>query len=78
MNNCDLNIVLDKLENIKNVNPLIFKLWKSNLIIKYNSLLKSINNCNNFLKLFEENKINISNINENNILTLTLFLNGMT
>jgi len=78
MNNYDLNDTLEKLESIKEVNPLVFKLWKSNIIIKYKSLIKSIDNCNNFLQLFQENKINLKDINENNILTLTLFLNGMT
>tara|TARA_X000000950_G_scaffold254259_1_gene317898 strand:+ start:555 stop:791 length:237 start_codon:yes stop_codon:yes gene_type:complete len=78
MNNYDLNDTLEKLESIKEVNPLVFKLWKSNIIIKYKSLIKSIDNCHNFLQLFQENKINLKDINENNILTLTLFLNGMT
>lgn len=78
MNNCDLNKTINKLQNIKDSNPLIFKLWNSNLIIKYNSLMKSIENCDKFLNLIEEKQINIRNINQNNILTLTLFLNTMT
>lgn len=78
MDNFDLNNTIKKLQNIKNINPLIYKLWQSSLIVKYNSLIKTIENCDVFLKLIEENKINIRNINENNILTLTLFLNTMT
>ena len=78
MNNRDLNKTIHKLQNIKDSNPLIFKLWNSNLIIKYNSLMKSIENCDKFLNLIEEKQINIRNINQNNILTLTLFLNTMT
>ena len=78
MDNFNLNNTIKKLQNIKNINPLIYKLWQSSLIVKYNSLIKTIENCDVFLKLIEENKINIRNINENNILTLTLFLNTMT
>ena len=78
MDNYDLNEKINKLQKIKEINPLVYNLWKSNIIIKYNSLIKSINNCNNFLTLVEDKKINITDINENNIMTLVLFLNTMT
>tara|TARA_B100001093_G_scaffold182379_1_gene174982 strand:+ start:5076 stop:5312 length:237 start_codon:yes stop_codon:yes gene_type:complete len=78
MDNYDLNETINKLQKIKEINPIVYKLWKSNIIIKYNSLIKSINNCNNFLTLVENKKINITQVNENNIMTLVLFLNTMT
>ena len=78
MDNYDLNETINKLQKIKEINPLVYKLWQSNIIIKYNSLIKSINDCNNFITLVENKKINISQVNENNIMTLVLFLNTMT
>ena len=78
MDNYDLNETINKLQKIKEINPLVYKLWQSNIIIKYNSLIKSINNCNKFLTLVENKKINISQVNQNNIMTLVLFLNTMT
>ena len=38
------NEIIHKLDNIKEKNPNLYKLWNSILNIKYNSLLKTLKN----------------------------------
>ena len=52
--------IIHKLDTIKNKNPNLHKLWHSLLTIKYNSLLKTINECE--IMLGNENLVTNENL----------------
>lgn len=54
------NEIINKLNNIKNNNPNLHKLWHSILTTKYNSLLKTINECE--VMLSKEQSVNNDNL----------------
>ncbi len=54
------NEIIDKLDNIKYNNPNLHKLWHTILTVKYNSLLKTINECE--VMLSNEQSVNNDNL----------------
>ena len=54
------NEIIDKLDNIKEKNPNLHKLWHTILTVKYNSLLKTINECE--VMLSTEQSVNNDNL----------------
>ena len=61
------NEIIDKLDNIKGNNPNLHKLWYTILTVKYNSLLKTINECEVMLS-------NEQSVNNNNLENFISFL----
>lgn len=54
------NEIINKLDSIKNNNPNLHKLWHCILTTKYNSLLKTINECE--VMLSKEQSVNNDNL----------------
>ena len=62
------NEIIDKLDNLKDKNPNLHKLWYSILTIKYNSLLKTIKECEVML----DKQDSITNNNLENFISFLL------
>ena len=62
------NEIIDKLDSIKEKNPNLHRLWHTILTVKYNSLLKTINECEVMLS----NKQSVNNDNLENFISFLL------